>query len=225
MKSTQSKKSQGSVKNQNKSKKKKSSAPSNPSPQKSLAAAYATQSSGNSPVIKHGKNSCRIQHRELALTVISPSGTYDVGNLFICTQGITGNGLVVGKLWLEYDVEFFTPQLPSAGAPQPTTPALGGRMIAGGALSGANPMGTVPAINPLSSGINIDGASNVLVNQLGSYVLNAVTGGTGFTGAATPTIVAGAATLINSFGNINAAQTVAESTFTYEVTAPNTVFN
>jgi hypothetical protein len=35
--------------------------------------------------------------------------TFDVGKLFVCTNNETGTS-VIGKLWLEYDIEFFVPQ-------------------------------------------------------------------------------------------------------------------
>lgn len=38
---------------------------------------------------------------------------YDVGNLFVVTQGQSGDEHSVGELWVEYDVELMTPQLNS----------------------------------------------------------------------------------------------------------------
>jgi hypothetical protein len=35
--------------------------------------------------------------------------TFDVGKLFVCSNNQTGT-TVIGKLWLEYDIEFFVPQ-------------------------------------------------------------------------------------------------------------------
>jgi len=42
--------------------------------------------------------------------------TYDGGNLFVCTTD--GSATNWGKLWVEYDVEFFVPQLPPTGSQQ-----------------------------------------------------------------------------------------------------------
>jgi hypothetical protein len=39
--------------------------------------------------------------------------TYDGGNLFVCTTD--GTAVNWGKLWVEYDVDFFVPQLPPQG--------------------------------------------------------------------------------------------------------------
>jgi hypothetical protein len=48
--------------------------------------------------------------------------TYDCGNFYVATDNVTGS-VPIGKLYVEYDVEFFTPQLvPSpATAPNSTT--------------------------------------------------------------------------------------------------------
>jgi hypothetical protein len=82
--------------------------------------------------------------------------TFDVANLFVAT--VDGTAASWGKLWVEYDVEFFTPQLPSLGAiTQSATLAAGG-----GTIAAATPFGAVPV--SLSSGIQLSGnpASNVL---------------------------------------------------------------
>lgn len=39
--------------------------------------------------------------------------TYDAGNLFVCT--IDGTGVGWGKLWVEYEVTLYNPQVPSGG--------------------------------------------------------------------------------------------------------------
>ncbi len=42
--------------------------------------------------------------------------TYDVGNLLVATQGMSGTS-AVGELWVDYDVELLTPVLESSTAP------------------------------------------------------------------------------------------------------------
>jgi len=42
--------------------------------------------------------------------------TYDVGNLFVGT--VDGTAVNWGKLWIEYDISFYTPQLPPTGGNQ-----------------------------------------------------------------------------------------------------------
>jgi len=46
--------------------------------------------------------------------------TFDVGRLFVCSNNQTGTS-AVGKLYLEYDIEFFTPQNSPSTASQPTS--------------------------------------------------------------------------------------------------------
>jgi hypothetical protein len=43
--------------------------------------------------------------------------TFDIGKLFICTNNSSGGAVAVGKLWLDYDFEFFVPQ----NSPNPDT--------------------------------------------------------------------------------------------------------
>ncbi len=42
--------------------------------------------------------------------------TYDVGTLFICTQGAGSDGSTIGELYVEYEVELITPQLNAFGS-------------------------------------------------------------------------------------------------------------
>lgn len=50
--------------------------------------------------------------------------TYDSGNLFICTTDGTSSVINWGKIWVEYDVELFIPQLPPSGGALATTQHL-----------------------------------------------------------------------------------------------------
>ncbi len=54
--------------------------------------------------------------RTTALAANLDVKTYDSGVLFACT--VDGTAVNWGKLWVEYDVEFFVPQLPPQGASQ-----------------------------------------------------------------------------------------------------------
>jgi len=49
-----------------------------------------------------------------ALSANQDIKTYDVGNLHLCT--VDGTAVAWGKLWVEYDISLYTPQLPPAGA-------------------------------------------------------------------------------------------------------------
>lgn len=48
-------------------------------------------------------------------TVNADLALYDVGNLYVCTQGMAGATLV-GEIWIDYEVELMTPNTLSAGS-------------------------------------------------------------------------------------------------------------
>jgi len=79
--------------------------------------------------------------------------SYDCGTFMVATDNL-GSG-VIGKLFVHYDITFYTPQLPPTG-----DPLVGSvRAIQGGTQSLAAPLGTAP--------------SNAVTNTLGSCVYNA----------------------------------------------------
>jgi hypothetical protein len=60
--------------------------------------------------------------------------TYDVGNLHICTSG--GTAVQWGKVFVEYEVEFFNPQLPAGGV------SASAALVGAGTMSSLAPFGT-----------------------------------------------------------------------------------
>ncbi len=80
---------------------------------------------------------------------------YDSGNLVIAT--VDGTAVSWGKLWIEYDVEFYTPQSPPAG------PNVSGTItnVAGTGCASATPLGTVA--NQTISGALIASTTNAQV--------------------------------------------------------------
>lgn len=102
--------------------------------------------------------------------------TYDSGNLFVATTD--GTAVNWGKLWVEYDVEFKIPQLPSQGAQI----VLGGRIVGGGTLSDGNPLGDAPVLDPESKGLAVDNASVVTLTQKGTYLVTIFLQGVNITG-------------------------------------------
>lgn len=140
---------------------------------------------------------------------------YDSGNFFVFSvdDAVVNNG----KLWVEYDVELFNPQVPPGGF-QSSGTLLG----AGGSFSAASPYGAVPvSTGPLS--ITAAGAvisvRNVEVGQELCFAITVV--GTAIT---TGAWVAPFGLVIKSGGlanNINAAATNVTTMNTYIVTAQN----
>lgn len=53
--------------------------------------------------------------RTTALAANLDVKTYDAGNFFVCTTD--GTAVNWGKLWVEYDVDLYVPQLPPQGIP------------------------------------------------------------------------------------------------------------
>lgn len=110
---------------------------------------------------------------------------YDAGNLFVGT--VDGTAVAWGKLWVEYDIDLFTPQLPPAGV------FAGGNINAGGALTAANPLGTLPIVDPQGSGISVDNGSLVTLALAGEYMVVLGLTGTVITAVPAPTPSAGVA--------------------------------
>jgi len=93
--------------------------------------------------------------RNTALAANQDIKLYDVANLFVATTD--GTAVAWGKLWIEYDVEFFVPQLPPSGAVQ----LRGGLALGNGTVTKANPFGTGPLLDPELVGFTI-GATSIL---------------------------------------------------------------
>lgn len=140
---------------------------------------------------------------------------YDSGNFFVFSvdDAVVNNG----KLWVEYDVELFNPQVPPGGF-QSSGTLLG----AGGSFSAASPFGAAPvSTGPLAitSAGAVVAVRNVEVGQELCFAITVV-GSAITTGA----WVAPFGLVIKSGGlanNINAAATNVTTLNTYIVTAQN----
>jgi len=136
--------------------------------------------------------------------------TYDSGNLFVAVADNASPNIAFGKLWIEYDVTFMTPQLPTTGQNSVVIQPISG-------ASSTNPLGTSQVIvGPL--GATVSGTSLTLSNLLpgAEYVFNNVSAGTGITAA--PRLLSivdnlgNAVTLKNGPSNLfNAAATASSS--------------
>lgn len=138
--------------------------------------------------------------------------TYDAGNLFLCT--IDGTAVPWGKLWVEYDVEFFIPQLPSTGA----IGIYGGAIAGGSTMIPANPLGLVPVVDASASGISVDNASVITFQNAGTYLVSVYVTGTTLTAC---TLTAGSnSTVTQLFPFVsNVGTTVCAKTFMVVTTA------
>jgi hypothetical protein len=109
--------------------------------------------------------------------------TYDGGNLFLCTTD--GSAVNWGKLWVEYDVEFFKPQLSSTG----NAINLSARVVGTGSVADNLIFGTGPVV---TGSLPISVASNTITfNAPGQVIVVLSIGGTGLAASVT---VSGTAT-------------------------------
>lgn len=106
--------------------------------------------------------------------------TYDIGNLWVISQGVSTANASLGELYVEYTIKLMTPVYESINDLVPA----GGSFARGGVSTAANPMGTIPAANPLNFGIALDGASNFTFSLPGQYLVYLSSGGTGITAVA-----------------------------------------
>ncbi len=167
---------------------------------------------------KSSMNTSRMRHfvRQVALAANLDVKTYDVGNLFVLTTD--GTAVSWGKLWVEYDVTFHIPQLPSAGSGP-----FGGVITSTGASeTAANPFGTAPAVDGQAKGISMNALSVLNIQQPGDYIVQATFVGTTITGVTAVVLGAGVTILAAQVSIFDAAATNAQTRFSVRVTA-NTV--
>lgn len=99
---------------------------------------------------------------------------FDVGNIHIFTMG-QQNANLVGELYVEYEIDLFTPQLDLLTNAEATSSII----RAGGTISLANWMGISPTF---TGGLNISFSSSpygLKVNQVGSFIFIFSSAGTG----------------------------------------------
>lgn len=137
--------------------------------------------------------------RNSALSTNLDIKTYDVGNLYFVSGGGNG-GQGKGELWVEYDIELFTPQF------QLDDGLAGGAIASGGSVTPTNPLGLAPSIDPQAIGMTVDTFSNVTILQAGTYQWSCFVVGTSLTsinltvtsGSATTSLIA---TVVNTGAN------------------------
>jgi len=89
--------------------------------------------------------------------------TYDAGSVFVATTD--GAAVAWGKLWVEYDVTLFTPQLPSSGAP------IGFQSIKGAVPTTALLVGAAPVAVANSSNFVTVVGEVLTFNQAGEFMV------------------------------------------------------
>ncbi len=152
-----------------------------------------------------------------ALAVNQDIKMYDVGNFYVCVVD-SGGAVPWGKVWVEYDVTFHTPQLSAGGSSFSSV----GLLYNGTGTSAANLFGTV-ANQSIQGGLSISGAANVLTISnatIGAeYLLDSIITGSVITVFNDGGALAGATVKVNLFDGFNAAATGGVVTTTYLATA------
>jgi hypothetical protein len=93
--------------------------------------------------------------------------TYDVANFFVNVVD-SSTSASWGKLWVDYEVEFYTPQT------QTSVPngVVGGRIGGLTSQTGALPFGTAGAVESMSKGITYNGSTgDIILEKTGTYLL------------------------------------------------------
>lgn len=152
--------------------------------------------------------------RSAALAANLDIKTYDVGNLHLCT--VDGTAVPWGKLWVEYDVEFFVPQLPPNGGAF----VSGGSVLGATTMTAANPFGVAPAVDASSQGLAVNTASVFTLSQTGTYLMAFALQGTVLTAAALAATSGSVVTTLSGF-LVNNAGTVATMIFLVTTTTAN----
>jgi len=107
--------------------------------------------------------------------------TYDIGNLFVISQGVTTAAAVLGELWVEYDVLLMTPVFENGS----NQVAVGGSIQGVAGFTPANPFGTsVPVADAQSYGISMNQLSRLSFTFAGYYSVLLDLTGTTITAAA-----------------------------------------
>lgn len=120
--------------------------------------------------------------------------TYDIGNLFVVSQGVGVAAATLGELYVEYDITLMTPVFENNSSLVP----VGGKLLGVGAMSAANPLGTgVTQLQINSYGFSVDSLSNISFPNPGNYLVIVAINGTVITGDAMTSDANSVSTLID----------------------------
>lgn len=133
--------------------------------------------------------------------------TYDVGALYVCTQGQTGVS-TLGELYVDYDVVLKTPQ-------KATTPAGSRRIVGGSGLTATDLTGTDPTLTGTLP-LTVSGASEITFGAAWEGLVHLLIAGT--TLAVPVVTTATTATIANIATTTNAAATAVSLVYRVQAT-------
>jgi len=130
--------------------------------------------------------------------------TYDVGTMFVGTTD--GTAVPWGKLWVEYDITLYTPQLPSSGSSISSF-----QSYTSAAPTTANPFGVTPTLVPGSAALFTIAGSVLTFVAPGSFFVVYLVLGTTVTNAAN-TVISASGSFISWFGSAGPEESGSGST-------------
>jgi len=140
--------------------------------------------------------------------------SYDVGNLYVATQGMAG-ATIVGELYVSYVVDLITPQLNTE------LPWENSAKIISGPATKAAPLGagttTTSAHDPLK--VTVTDGTTLTFAEIGEYIVDWFATGTVFAGE--PALTTTAALTSLGAALWNPALTTMHKSFSVKTTAPN----
>jgi hypothetical protein len=103
--------------------------------------------------------------------VAGDTNLYDAANFYMCSAGMIG-GDAVGKLWVDYDIEFFVPQNSPLESTAPLATSYGGKTTAQTITTGIPTVVLFDALtsDPLSIGNPVSGVFTPLAGTYWIYV-------------------------------------------------------
>lgn len=153
--------------------------------------------------------------RSLAVPSGQDQKTYDLGNFQIASFGIQGTSVVLGELWVSYDIELRKPISTAAAGLDVLTDHY-----RTGSVTNSAPLGTTSALQAGSSlGTTITTTGTVLnfpnYLQEGSYIVYVVWKGSSTASLAVPSLTPTNCTISNYFTNGTVSQVAVPNTATY----------
>lgn len=134
--------------------------------------------------------------------------TYDIGNLILAVQGMSGAS-AIGELYVSYDVDLMTPQLNAAAGVN-----YSAKLVGSGSVAKGTPLGTSPTITGTLA-ITASSGTTVTLPMAGQWLFNI--NGTG-TSVGTGATITGTATSTSVDSNYQGTDYA--ETFVVKTTAP-----
>lgn len=164
------------------------------------------------------QNDASFLKKRFVRTVAVPTGSdivlYDAGKAFIVPINLGGLE-TSGDIYVEYDVELFTPQFSLAGFAQQNSSKLN----SGGTVSPTSIFGSSPSATAGSGlGVTPQSGGTLLFQRAGQYIVDLIMSGTGMT--TNPLAIAGSALASTLVSSLIGTSTAKHASYKVSVTEP-----